>query len=40
MAACINPSSQKLVDLNNNPSQLYKMPVHEYMDLYVKDKIL
>lgn len=31
---------QKLVDLNNNPSQLYKMPVHEYMDLYVKDKIL
>ncbi|EMC94588.1 hypothetical protein BAUCODRAFT_35814 [Baudoinia panamericana UAMH 10762] len=31
---------KKLVDLGNDPSQLYKMPVDEYMDLYVKEKIL
>jgi len=31
---------KKLVDLGNDPEKLYKMPVHEYMDLYVKDKIL
>ena len=31
---------KKLVDLGNDPATLYKMPVHEYMDLYVKDKIL
>ncbi|KAK3714308.1 ATP-binding cassette transporter CGR1 [Vermiconidia calcicola] len=31
---------KKLVDLGNDPETLYKMPVHEYMDLYVKDKIL
>ena len=31
---------KKLVDLGTNPESLYKMPVHEYMDLYVKDKIL
>lgn len=31
---------QKLVDLGNNPAELYKTPVDEYMDLYVKDKIL
>lgn len=32
--------TKKLVDLGNNPEQLYKMPVDEYVDLYVKDKIL
>ena len=31
---------KKLVDLGNDPGALYKMPVHEYMDLYVKEKIL
>ena len=31
---------KKLVDLGNNPSELYKMQVDEYVDLYVKDKIL
>lgn len=31
---------QKLVDLGNDPQVLYKMPVDEYMDLYVKDRIL
>jgi 2-methylcitrate dehydratase len=31
---------KKMVDLGNDPATLYKMPVHEYMDLYVKDKIL
>lgn len=31
---------KKLVDLGNDPSKLYAMPVHEYMDLYVKEKIL
>jgi len=32
--------TKKLVDLGNNPDQLYKMPVDEYVDLYVKDQIL
>jgi len=31
---------QKLVELGNDPQELYKMPVDEYMDLYVKDRIL
>jgi 2-methylcitrate dehydratase len=31
---------KKLVDLGNDPETLYKMPVHEYMDLYVKKEIL
>ena len=31
---------KKLVDLGNDPGALYKMPVHEYMDLYVTEKIL
>ncbi|KJX97794.1 2-methylcitrate dehydratase like protein [Zymoseptoria brevis] len=31
---------KKLVDLHNDPAALYKMPVDEYMDLYVKEKIL
>lgn len=31
---------QKLVELGNDPQKLYKMPVDEYMDLYVKDRIL
>ena len=31
---------QKLVDLGNDAEKLYQMPVHEYMDLYVKEKIL
>jgi 2-methylcitrate dehydratase len=28
---------KKLVDLGNDTEALYKMPVHEYMDLYVKE---
>ncbi|WPA97011.1 ATP-binding cassette transporter CGR1 [Cercospora beticola] len=32
--------TKKLVDLGNDPKTLYQMPVDEYMDLYVKDKIL
>ena len=31
---------QKLVDLGDQPDKLYKMPIDEYMDLYVKDSIL
>ena len=31
---------QKLVDLGDHPETLYKMPVDEYMDMYVKDSIL
>jgi len=31
---------QKLMELGNNPAELYKMPVDEYVDLYVKEKIL
>lgn len=31
---------RKLMDLGNNPAELYKMPVDEYVDLYVKEKIL
>jgi 2-methylcitrate dehydratase len=31
---------KKLVDLGNEPEKLYEMPVHEYMDLYVKKEIL
>lgn len=31
---------KKLVDLGNDTSRLYGMQVDEYMDLYVKDKIL
>lgn len=31
---------KKLVDLGNDTAALYKMPVDEYMDLYVKEKIL
>ncbi len=31
---------KKLVDLGNDPASLYKMPVHEYVDMYVKEKIL
>ena len=31
---------QKLMDLGNNPAELYKMPVDEYVDLYVKERIL
>ena len=31
---------KKMVDLGNDPAALYKMPVHEYMDLYVTDKVL
>ena len=30
---------KKLVDLGNDPATLYKMPAHEYMDLYVKVQI-
>jgi hypothetical protein len=26
--------------LGNNPAELYKMDIDEYMDLYVKEKIL
>jgi 2-methylcitrate dehydratase len=32
--------TKKLVDLGNNPAELYKMPVDEYVDLYVKERIL
>ncbi|EME89627.1 uncharacterized protein MYCFIDRAFT_57025 [Pseudocercospora fijiensis CIRAD86] len=32
--------TKKLVDLHNDTATLYKMPVDEYMDLYVKEKIL
>ena len=31
---------KKLVDLGNDAEALYKMPVHEYMDLYVKKEML
>ncbi|KAF2773568.1 2-methylcitrate dehydratase [Teratosphaeria nubilosa] len=31
---------KKIVDLGNDPAALYKMPVDEYVDLYVKEKIL
>jgi len=31
---------RKLIDLHNDPEALYKMPVDEYVDLYVKDRIL
>jgi 2-methylcitrate dehydratase len=31
---------KKLMELGNNPAELYKMPVDEYVDLYVKEKIL
>ena len=31
---------KKLVDLGNDTEALYKMPVHDYMDLYVKDQML
>lgn len=31
---------KKLMDLGNNPAELYKMPVDEYVDLYVKERIL
>lgn len=31
---------KKLVDLGNDPPTLYKMPVDEYVSLYVTDKIL
>ena len=31
---------KKLVDLGNDTKKLYEMPVHEYMDLYVKEQIL
>lgn len=30
---------QQLVDLGNNPSELYAMEVDKYVDLYVKDSI-
>jgi len=32
--------TKKLVDLHNDPEALYKTPVDQYMDLFVKDKIL
>jgi 2-methylcitrate dehydratase len=32
--------TKKLVDLGNNTAELYKMPVDEYVDLYVKERIL
>ena len=31
---------KKLVDLGNNPQELYSMEVDKYVDLYVKDRIL
>jgi 2-methylcitrate dehydratase len=31
---------KKLMELGNNPAELYKMDIDEYMDLYVKEKIL
>lgn len=31
---------QKLVDLGNDPQKLYALSVDEYMDMYVKEKIL